>query len=53
MYIYINTARSVLSSVLQIDDITIPFGQFPVVKQFMKEVFEKQKESKNLQNGFP
>jgi hypothetical protein len=26
---------------LQFDDTTIPFGQFPIVKRFMKGVFEK------------
>jgi hypothetical protein len=40
-YSYINTARSVLSSLLQFDDTPIPFGQFPIVKRFMKGVFEK------------
>ena len=40
-YCYVNTARSVLSSLLQFDDIPIPFGQFPIVKRFIIGVFEK------------
>lgn len=41
-YSYINTARSVLSSLLYFDDSPIPFGQLPIVKRFMKGVFEKR-----------
>ena len=40
-YSYINTARSVLSSLLQLDG-HIPFGQLPIVKRFMKGIFGKQ-----------
>ena len=40
-YSYINTARSVLYSLLQSDDTPIAFGKFPIVKRFMKGVFEK------------
>ena len=38
-YSYINTARSVLSSLLHVDS-HIAFGQLPIVKRFMKGVFE-------------
>ena len=40
-YSYINTARSVLSSLLQLDG-HIPFAQLPIVKRFMKGIFEKR-----------
>ena len=40
-YSYINTARSALSSLLHFDS-HIPFGQLPLVKRFMKGVFEKR-----------
>jgi len=38
-YSSINTARSMLSSFLQTDT-TLTFGQFPLVKRFMKGIFE-------------
>ena len=39
-YSSVNTARSCLSSLLQLSDVNIPFGQLPVVKRFMKGVYE-------------
>ena len=39
-YSYINTARSALSSILCCNNTSIPFGQLPIVKRFMKGVFE-------------
>lgn len=39
-YNSINTARSALSALLQIKETTVPFGQLPLVKRFMKGVFE-------------
>ena len=39
-YASINTARSALSSVLLIENSKIPFGQLPLVKRFMKGIFE-------------
>lgn len=36
----INTARSALSALLHRKDNTIPFGQLPLVKRFMKGIFE-------------
>ena len=41
-YSYINTARSALSSLIIVKDTDVPFGQLPVVKRFMKGVFEKR-----------
>ena len=35
----INTARSVLSSLLYLENSSIPFGQLPIVKRFMKGIF--------------
>ena len=40
-YSYINTAGSALSSLLHFDS-PIAFGQLPIVKRFMKGVFEKR-----------
>ena len=40
-YSTINTARSMLSSILQLNAISsIPFGQLPIVRRFMKGLFE-------------
>ncbi len=39
-YSAINTARSALSSVLDVTDGATPFGQLPLVKRFMKGVFQ-------------
>lgn len=40
-YSAINTARSMLSSILQLDiNSSTPFGQLPIVRRFMKGVFE-------------
>jgi len=40
-YSAINTARSMLSSILQLDvNSSTPFGQLPIVKRFMKGIFE-------------
>ena len=39
-YSSINTARSVLSSLLYLENSSIPFGQLPIVKRFMKGIFE-------------
>ena len=40
-YSTINTARSVLSSILQLNvNSFIPFGQLPIVRRFMKGLFE-------------
>jgi len=39
-YSYINTARSCLSSLLLYEDSSVPFGQLPLVKRFMKGIFE-------------
>ena len=39
-YSSINTARSVLSSLLFLENSSIPFGQLPVVKRLMKGIFE-------------
>ena len=39
-YSSINTARSVLSSLLYLDNSSIPFGQLPIAKRFMKGIFE-------------
>ena len=41
-YSYINTARSALSSLVIVKDTDVPFGQLPVVKRFMKGIFEKR-----------
>ena len=41
-YSSINTTRSVLSSLLSWNDHQIPFGQLPIVKRFMKGVFESR-----------
>ena len=42
-YRTINTARSMLSSILQLNsNLSIPFGQLPVVKRFMKGIFERR-----------
>ena len=41
-YSSINTTRSVLSSILSWNDHQIPFGQLPIVKRFMKGVFESR-----------
>ena len=40
-YSTINTAKSALSSLLQLDS-DIPFGQLPLVKRFMKGIFEQR-----------
>ena len=40
-YSYVNTARSVSSSLLQFDDTPMRFVQFPIEKRYMKRVFEK------------
>ena len=40
-YSYNKTARSVLLYLLQLDG-HIPFGQLPIVKRFMKGIFEKR-----------
>ena len=45
-YSYINTARSCLSSLLLYEDSSVPFGQLPLVKRFMKGIFE-------LRSSFP
>ena len=39
-YSSINTARSVLSYLLYCENSSIPFGQLPIVKRFMKGIFE-------------
>ena len=39
-YTSINTARSALSALLHREDNNIPFGQLPLVKRFMKGIFE-------------
>ena len=40
-YSAINTARSMLSSILQLDiNSSTPFGQLPIVRRFMKGIFE-------------
>ena len=39
-YSSINTARCALSSILQLSDSGVTFGQLPIVKRFMKGVFE-------------
>ena len=40
-YSTINTARSMLSSILQLNvNSSIPFGQLPIVRRFMKGLFE-------------
>ena len=40
-YSTINTARNMLSFILQLNsNLSIPFGQLPVVKLFMKGIFE-------------
>lgn len=41
-YSYINTARSALSSLINCDNGQVPFGQLPIVKRFMKGVFEQR-----------
>ena len=41
-YNSINTTRSVPSSILSWNDHQIPFGQLPIVKRFMKGVFESR-----------
>ena len=44
-YSAINTARSMLSSVLQLNiNSSIPFGQLPIVRRFMKGMFEVRPE---------
>ena len=42
----INTARSCLSSLLLYEDSSVPFGSLPLVKRFMKGIFE-------LRSSFP
>ena len=39
-YSSVNTARSALSNLLQLSDVNMPFGQLPVVKRFMKGLYE-------------
>ena len=39
-YSAINSARSALSALCQTNNNTIPFGQHPLVKRFMKGIFE-------------
>ena len=40
-YSTINTARSMLSSIVQLNiNSSIPFGQLPIVRRFMKGLFE-------------
>ena len=40
-YSTVNTARSMLSSILQLNvNSSLPFGQLPIVKRFMKGIFE-------------
>ena len=39
-YSSVNTARSALSSLLQLSNVNVPFGQLPVVKRFMKGLYE-------------
>ena len=40
-YSTVNTARSMLSSILQLNiNSSLPFGQLPIVKHFMKGIFE-------------
>ena len=39
-YSYINNARSCLPSLLLYEDSSVPFGQLPLVKRFMKGIFE-------------
>ncbi|KAL9964357.1 hypothetical protein ACROYT_G027988 [Oculina patagonica] len=40
-YSSVNTARSMLSSILQLDiNSSIPVGQLPIVKRFMKGIYE-------------
>ena len=40
-YSTINTARSMLSSILQLNsNLSVQFGQLPIVKRFMKGIFE-------------
>ena len=39
-YTSINTVRSALSALLHHKDNTIPFGQLPLVKRFIKGIFE-------------
>ena len=40
-YSSVNTARSLLSSILQLDiNSSIPVGQLPIVKRFMKGIYE-------------
>ena len=41
-YSSVNTARSVLSSILAWEDCQTPFGQLPIVKRFMKGIFESR-----------
>ena len=41
-YSSINTARSVLSSILSWESNPTPFGQLPIVKRFMKGVYESR-----------
>ena len=39
-YSTVNTARSMLSSILQLNvNSSLPFGQLPIVKRFMKGIF--------------
>jgi hypothetical protein len=42
LYSSINTARSVLSSILSWESNPTPFGQLPIVKRFMKCVYESR-----------
>ena len=39
-YSSINTARSALSSILQVNNNSLPFGQLPIVQRFMKGIYE-------------
>ena len=41
-YSSVNTARSVLSSILSWEGCQTPFGQLPMVKRFMKGIFESR-----------
>ena len=37
---YINPARSALSSILQVNNNSLPFGKLPIVQRFMKGIYE-------------
>ena len=41
-YSSINTARSALSSILSWENNPTPFGQLPIVKRFMKDIYESR-----------